>query len=184
MDDLYWFALQVRPRFERLVSAAVTARGYEAFLPLYVSRRRWSDRIKELQLPLFDGYVFCRLNPNRRLPILVIPGVIRLVGIGAIPVPVADKEIDFLRTVTRSGILAQPWPYLNIGQRVRIEGGPLRNLEGILIQVRGVDRLVVSVSLLQRSIAVEISREWAFPVAPPQPRSERPGQSLTRVRSI
>lgn len=146
------------------MSASVVAKGYEALLPLYRSRRRWSDRIKELDLPLFDGYVFCRLNPEHRLPVLTIPGVLHFVGTGKAPIAVPDAEIAALQAVMRSGAAAEPWPHLRVGQRIRIDRGPLRNLEGILVEVKGRSRLVVSVSLLQRSVAVEVDRDWVDPI--------------------
>jgi transcription antitermination factor NusG len=173
LTDLFWFALQVRPRCEKLVSASLTAKGYEAFLPLYRSRRCWSDRTKELELPLFDCYVFCRLNVEHRLPVLIIPGVLRFVGIGKMPLPVAEAEIAALQTIVRSGAAAEPWPHLRVGQRVCIEHGPLRGVEGMLVEVKGFHRLVVSVSLLQRSVAVEIDREWVNPVLVDEVTSHR-----------
>src|ERR1700674_2186174 len=104
-DNLSWVALQVRPRSEKLVAMALSSREIEVFLPLYSARRRWSDRIKELQLPLFDGYVFCKLNLLYRMPALTTPGVIQFVGIGKTPVPIEEDEIAALQSVVKSG-----WP--------------------------------------------------------------------------
>jgi transcriptional antiterminator RfaH len=163
-DNLFWVALQVRARSEKLVTSALTAKGIEVFLPLYSTRRRWSDRIKEVQLPLFDGYVFCRMDLQYRLPALTIPGVIQFVGVGKTPVPIEDGEIAALQAVMRSGLPSTPWPFLRVGQRIRVEHGPLRDLEGILLQAKGSHRLVLSVSLLQRSVAVEIDRDCVAPV--------------------
>ena len=107
-------------------------------------------------MPLFPGYMFCRLNPNDRLPILKTPWVIQIVGSHHCPVPVDEAEINAVRILVESGVPNQPWPFLQLGNRVRIESGPLRGLEGILTEFKGNHRLVVSVTLLQRSVAVEI----------------------------
>jgi transcription antitermination factor NusG len=155
-----WFALRVKSRCEKVTAASLRNRGYEEFLPLYRSRRLWSDRWVELELPLFPGYVFCRFDPQDRLPILTIPSLVHVVGIGKTPLPVEDGEIAAVQTVVRSGLAARPWPYLNVGDVVRVQYGALRDLEGILIEVRKRHRLVVSITLLQRSVAVEIDREW------------------------
>jgi transcription antitermination factor NusG len=153
---LPWFALQVRSRYEESVAEHLSGKGYELFLPLYKCRKRWSDRIKVIEAPLFPGYLFCRFNPQNRLPILKTPGVIQVVGYNRTPVPVDDGEIDAIQRFIASGIPSQPWPFLQVGDRVRIESGPLRGLEGILIKFKGNHRLVVSVTLLQRSVAAVV----------------------------
>jgi len=164
-----WYALRVRPRFEKVVAATLLTKGYEGFLPLYRHRSKWSDRIKEVHLPLFSGYLFCRIDMNNRLPLLVTPGVIQIVGIGKTPHPVDDAEIAALQAIVLSGLQANPRSYLNVGERVRIEIGPLAGVEGILVAMKGSHRLVVSVSLLQRSVAVEIDESWVVPVKPKYP---------------
>lgn len=166
MDSLnQWFALRVRPRCEKAVAEALRGKGYEEFLPLYRERRRWSDRVADVDLPLFPGYVFSRFDVQKRLPILKTPGVMLVVGIGRIPQPVDESEIEALQILVRSRLDVQPWPYLHIGQRVRILRGPLAGAEGILTAVKKQSRLLVSVTLLQRSVAVEISEDWAWPVS-------------------
>jgi transcription antitermination factor NusG len=159
-----WFAVRVRPRYERQVADSIQSKGFSCFLPVYSARRRWSDRVKELELPLFDGYVFCQTDIDRRLPILTTPGVIQFVGVGKTPIPVEDHEMEAIRTVAQSGSLAKPWPFLRQGDRVRVDEGPLRSLEGILLSSERDDHLVVSVTLLQRSVAVRVEREWLTPV--------------------
>jgi len=159
-----WFALQVRTRYESFVAAHLGGRGYEWFLPTYKSRRRWSDRFEEIEQPLFPGYVFCRLDPSNRLPILTTPGVFLIVGVGKTPLSIAESEIAAIQATIKSGLPSQPWPFLQIGQTVRIEHGPLSGLEGILLEVRGHHRLVLSVTLLQRSIAVQLEDAWVSPV--------------------
>ena len=164
MNSLPWYALQIRPRYEKAIASTLLSKGYEGFLPLYTQRSRWSDRIKEVQLPLFSGYLFCRFDVNKRLPILVTPGVIRVVGIGRTPYPVDEHEIQALQAIVISDLQAQPWSYMNVGQKVRIERGVLAGVEGILTGIKGSSKLVVSVSLLKRSVAVEIDESWVGPI--------------------
>jgi transcription antitermination factor NusG len=166
MDTFPWYALQVRPRFEKSVADTLVSKGFEGFLSMYRHRSRWSDRIKEVHLPLFSGYLFCRFDINNRLPVLITPGVMQIVGIARIPHPVEDEEIAALQAITLSGLKAEPRSYLNIGERVRIEVGQLAGVEGILQSIKGASRLIVSVGLLQRSVAVEIDESWVVPVAP------------------
>ena len=159
-----WFALRVKSRAEKCVATIARNKGFEEFLPLYQCRRRWSDRFKLVELPLFPGYVFCRFNPQYRLPLLTIPGALHFVGLGKVPVPIDDAEIQAIQVLVGSGLQAEPWPFLDAGQRVRLEQGPLAGLEGLFVEVRKQHRIVVSVSLLRRSVAVEIERDWVTPL--------------------
>jgi transcription antitermination factor NusG len=154
-----WFALQVRMRHEAGVADHLQGKGYEWFLPLYKTRRRWSDRVKQIDSPLFPGYLFCRFNPHDRLPILKTPGVTQIVGYNHVPVPVDEQEIEAIRRLVASGVPNFPCAYLEIGSKVRIEAGALRGLEGILMDIKGKRRLVLSITLLQRSVAVEIDSD-------------------------
>ena len=163
-----WFALYVKVRQERATAAILQSCGFETFLPLCKTTRRWSDRIKNLEAPLFSRYLFCRFDKQERHRVLTTHGVNYVVGIGKTPVPVPDAEIGALEAVMKSGIAAQPWPFLQAGQWVRIEAGTLSGLEGILQDFRGSRRLVVSVTLLQRSVGMEIDRLDVTPIAPPR----------------
>jgi transcription antitermination factor NusG len=160
-----WFALRVRPRAEHVVAEALDGKGYQRFLPLCRQRRRWSDRVVDLEVPLFPGYVFSRFDVRKRLPILTIPGVVHIVSIGRNPEPVDDAEIEALQVLVGSRLKIEQWPFLHIGERVRILRGPLTGAEGILVSVKKSNRLVVSVTLLQRSVAVEIPEDSAWPVS-------------------
>jgi transcription antitermination factor NusG len=134
--------------------------GYECFLPVSRSTRRWSDRTKLIEVPLFPGYLFCRMNPHSRLTVLMTPGVIQIVGVGRTPIPVEEEEIDAIQRVQRSGLSAMPWPYMQVGNVAQILEGPLRGLNGIVVKIKSGVKLVLSVSLLQRSVAVEVERSW------------------------
>jgi transcription antitermination factor NusG len=162
-----WFALHTKLNRERHVAEMLRGKGYEEFVPSYRARRKWADRYKETDLPLFPGYVFCRFDPFRRLPILVTPGVVQVVGNGRVPAPIDDSEIEAIRAAASSSGV-EPWPYLKVGERVRIESGPLTGLEGILQEVEKSCRIVISVSLLQRSVAVEVDRDRVRPIAATQ----------------
>jgi transcription antitermination factor NusG len=157
---LPWYGVRVRSRHEQVASIVLRSKGYEPFAPSYKVRRRWSDRIKETEAPLFSGYLFCRLDCGNRLPVLTATGVVGIVGIGKTPAPIEEREIEAIRTVIKSGLPARPWPFVHQGDRVRVEYGPLRGVEGIVTSVEDQQRLVVSVSLLQRSIAVEMDPAW------------------------
>jgi transcriptional antiterminator NusG len=159
-----WFAVQVRARWERSTAALLDGKGYQTLLPTYACPQRRNGQ--ESRSPLFPGYVFCRFEGLKRLPILITPGVIALVGRGRIPVPVEPSEISAIQTMVSSGLPLAPWPYLEVGQRVRIEDHALRGVEGILIAFKGSHRIVVSISLLCRSVALEIDRSMVSPVRP------------------
>jgi len=138
----------------------------EAFLPLYRQRHRWSDRFEEVDLPLFPGYVFCHFNPFNRLPVLTVPGVVQIVGAAKNLLPIDESEIAAIKAAVKSGLPTRPSPFLEIGQKVRIEYGPLCGIEGILLGFRGRQRLVLSITLLQRSVAVDINVEWIRALSP------------------
>lgn len=177
---LPWFALQVRSRREALVAIQLTGQGYECFLPVYKSERRWSDRVKEIEQPLFPGYLFCRFELHNRGPLLMTPGVQQIVGVGRTPMPVEETEMESIRQALASGLPSQPWLYLQIGQRVRVNHGSMNNLEGILINFKGSHRVVLSVSLLQRSVAMEIDLSWVTPIHEPK----RASLNVVRERSV
>jgi transcription antitermination factor NusG len=151
-----WFAVQVSPRHEAKVACLLGYKGYQHVLPTYRSRRTWSDRIKTIELPIFPGYVFCKTE-DRIVHGLVLstPGVIRVVGFNGRPYPISDQEIDAIRKAVLSPDAA-PCPYLKVGQRVRITNGPMAGVIGILAQVKNRHRLVISVELIMKSIAVDV----------------------------
>jgi transcription antitermination factor NusG len=135
----------------------------EQFVPTYRSRRMWADRVKTLDLPLFPGYVFCRIRLDERNVVVTTEGVVNIVGAGRQPIAVSDTEIEAIRTVVQSGAHAEPCQYLKTGQIVRINYGSLAGIEGVLTKVKNSLRLVISVNLLERSVAVEIDAAWVSP---------------------
>jgi transcriptional antiterminator NusG len=161
-----WFALRVRSNFEKVAAMHLRDRGFEEFSPTYKTERQWSDRKKQVDQFLFPGYVFCRVNPDDRLPVLSIPGTVGLIEFGKGPAPIPDHEIEAVRRMIGSGLLVGPWPFLETGQTVLIERGPLAGTEGILQQIKKTFRLVVSIRLLQRSVSAEVDRAWIRPLGP------------------
>jgi len=189
-DDTCWYALLTKPRHEKTVAAQLKGKGYEQFLPLYRSWRRSAGRVRDAFLPLFPGYMFCRFNEFRRLPILMTPGVFSIVGIGNAPEPIPDDDIATIQTACSSGLEVGPWPYLERGDRVRVEFGPLKGVEGIFLAEKNSVRLVISVGILQRSLAVEVDRAWVLPLSKgrcisfmPAQRASTPGRDADLVRS-
>ena len=155
-----WFAVRVRPQHEKTAHLALSHMGLESCLPLYRSRRQWSDRYKELLLPLFPGYLFCRFHPQDKLRVETTSSVLAIVSYGACLAPVPDSEISAVQLMLASGLPVGPYPYLKEGDLVYIHRGPLRGLEGILLQVKNHWRVIVSVTLLQRSVSAEVDREF------------------------
>ena len=161
---LEWYALVVKPNHEKAVFDHLSVSGMKAVLPLCRSRRRWSDRIKEITVPLFPGYVFCRFSFRSRVRVLRVPGVRSVVSAGLKPAPIPAQEIEAIEAVVGSGLPVKPWPFLKVGQRVVVKAGPLRGVEGILVEFRKTWHVIVSVELLQRSVAAEVDVDSVSPV--------------------
>jgi transcription antitermination factor NusG len=160
-----WYALTVKSQHEKAVDEQLQAKALESYLPLYRARRRWSDRIKTIDLPLFSRYVFCRFDFEDRLKVLSISSIVSVVGFGGKPCPIPDHEIESIQAVVGSGLPFSPWPFLRIGQRVRICQGAMEGLEGILAREKSGYRVIVNVELLNRAMAVEIDRDLVRAVA-------------------
>ena len=156
---LPWYGIRTKSNQDKLASTILTNKGYESFLPSYsYHRKRW-DRTVESERPLFPGYLFCRFDVKQRLPILITPGVVSVLGFGNEPLPIPETEIEAIRTALRSGRPVEPFPYLQEGERIQVTRGALEGLQGILVQNKSDWRLVISVTMLQRSVSVEIDRD-------------------------
>jgi transcription antitermination factor NusG len=153
-----WFGIQAHLRKEKVVATQLEGRGYEVFLPQYRKQTYWSDRRIEVDCPLFPGYLFCRFDSTLP-PIVALPSVVSIVGRGKQPEAIPDAEIDSVRSLLQSGFAVDHYPYLRAGDRVLIVKGPLTGVEGVLVMEKDKYRVVVSVNLLQRSIAVELDSE-------------------------
>ncbi len=157
LDNLPWYAVKVRTRSEPVAIAALQNRGYVLFAPTISERRRYCDRMSVVQIPVFPGYVFCRLDCRNKVPVISSPAVDYIVGFAGQPATVPETEIEAVRRALEAG--GRPRPYLTVGQRVRIEYGSLAGLEGVLERNGKENRMVVSVHLLQRSVSVEIDED-------------------------
>lgn len=147
------------------MAAGLKCKGFSVFLPLYVSRRQWTQRVAEIELPLFPGYVFCSFDPGeRRVPVMTTPGVMGIIGFGGKPTAIDMGEIEAIERVLKTGLAAEPWKYMASGQRVRVEYGALAGLEGIFVEAKRHHRLLLSVGILQRSVAIEMDSAWVAPV--------------------
>jgi transcriptional antiterminator NusG len=157
-DSSQWFAIQTRSRHEKKAADELQSRGIEVFLPLIKRTRKWSDRTKQVDFPLFSGYAFVHIapEPKTRVNVLSASGVVRFVGPTAMGTPIPPSEIENLRTALVNEIALRPLPFVKIGQRVRIRSGALAGMEGILIGTRGQRQLVVSISTIQRSVSLAI----------------------------
>ena len=151
-----WYAAYTCARHEKRVAEQLAHRSVESFLPLYETVHRWKNMRARVQLPLFPGYVFVRVALKDRMQVLQIPSVVRLVGFNGLPCPLPEHEMEVLRTGLAERLRAEPHPYLTVGRRVRIRRGPLAGLEGILKCKKDRLRLIVSMDLIARSIAVEV----------------------------
>ena len=166
-----WLAIHTRHQHENLAARSLAYKGFEVFLPQYISVRQWSDRTKPLAAPLFPCYLFLRGGLEQQIRILTTPGVLGLVGFSGVPAIIPDSEIEAVRRTIVGRGQVEPYPFLKCGDWVRVKGGPLEGIEGILVRNKKQFRLVLSVQLLQKSAAVEVDA-WSVERAP---RSERPG---------
>lgn len=164
LDLTPWYVAYARPRHEKHIAHQFEQRGIRSLVPLYTSVRRWKDRRKRLELPLFPCYVFVQIALQRRLDLLRLPGVVDLVSFQGKPAPVLTSEIETLQSLN-AATMAHPYPYLQAGLKVRIRSGALKGLEGIFVRRRGQSRVVLSVSLIQRSVAIEIEDADVEPIS-------------------
>jgi transcription antitermination factor NusG len=161
--QLRWYALYTCANHEKKAAKEIVRRGVESFLPVYKTTRRWSDRRVQVEVPLFAGYVFVHLALCDRLKILQVPGVVRLVGFGGLPTALPDEQMATLRAGL-NGVHAQPHPFLAVGRRVKIKRGPLAGMQGILLRRKGCLRVVLSIDLIMRSVAVDADAADVEPI--------------------
>lgn len=163
-SELPWYVVYTCPRHEKFVAHQMNERQISCFLPLYASLRRWKDRTKRLELPLFPGYLFVQMTPENRISILGLPGVVQFVCFQGKPAPVSATELESLRQGTNGSMVVQPHPFLQAGRRVRVVGGSMAGLEGIFLRRKDQNRIVISISLIQRSVSVEIGEAEVAPL--------------------
>jgi transcription antitermination factor NusG len=163
-EDLAWWALYTRHQHEKAVAEMLSAKGFEVFLPLYETQRRWRDRKKMLWLPVFPGYLFVRGGHGRRLQIVSTPGIHLILSNGDHAAIIPEEEILAIRKAVEGPFRIEPHPFLKCGERVRVKRGTLEGVEGVLVRKKNLCRLVLSVDLLERSVAVEIDASDVEPV--------------------
>ncbi len=164
ISQLNWYALRTKSNQEKIAAAALETKGYQQYLPVIRELRRWSDRSVEIDRPLFASYLFCRFELKCWLPVIQSPGVVSVVGFGNQPGRIADSEIEAIRLVAGSGHRTKHCAFCSEGQRVRIKRGPLQGLEGFVIRNKSEWRVIVSVTLLQRSISTEVDHDAIAPM--------------------
>jgi transcription antitermination factor NusG len=165
-SEAFWFAVQTRPRFEKKVALELREKGIEAFVPLHSAQHQWSDRKRMVSLPLFPGYTFVHIPAvlDTRVAVLRTNGVTNFVGARGIGSPIPDSEIEAIQTLLKQKIPFKLYPYLTVGQIVRIRGGCLDGIKGILSKINGDESLVISVELIQRSVAMRVTGYEVEPV--------------------
>jgi transcription antitermination factor NusG len=166
MSGTRWFAVRVKSNHERVVATSLAARDLDTCVPMCLARP--GRRKEHKSVALFSGYVFCSFDPKALLPVLTVPGVVNIVSRGRVPEEVDPEEMLAVRRLEAVGLASYPYPYLAAGQRIRVIRGPLGGVEGALIREKGQDRLVISVSLLRRSVVAEVERWWVEPLAEPK----------------
>jgi transcription antitermination factor NusG len=175
-----WLAVYTKHQHEKSVAALLERKGIEHFLPLYQTVNRWKDRNQRVSLPLFPCYLFVRLELGRKLEVLQTAGVRWFVENAGHACAVPEPEINDLRRVCESGVRIGPHPFLQKGDQVLIRKGPLAGIEGILKQVRSEHCVILSVELLKRSVAVEVSPDSVQRLAPQKRVSQAPSPEVTR----
>lgn len=160
-----WYALRVRTKCEKVVIGGLIQREIVNFLPLYQTRSQWSDRVKTISAPLFPGYVFAKLGQQQLHRVFAIPGFMHLVGRGNVPEPIEQSDIDSVKRLVTAGTGIGPWPFCTAGQLVDVIRGPLAGLQGVFMRAKGQDRLIISLPILQRSVATEIESYYVQPVS-------------------
>jgi len=180
-DETLWYAGYTASRQEKRVAEYLSQRDVEHFLPLYETIHRWNNGRHRVHLPLFPGYLFVRIALRDRLRILDIPGFVRLVGFSNVPYPLPENEINRMREALSAGVLAEPYPYLTVGTRVEIRNGLMQGMTGILLRRRNKCRVVISIDLIMRSMAVEVEAEDVVPVRNSRGRATAPAEARASV---
>ena len=163
-NEMLWYAGYTASRHEKRVAEHFAQRGVEHFLPLYETIHRWNNGRHRVQLPLFPGYVFVHIALRDRMRVIEVPGFVRLVGFNSLPCPLPEVDINRVKEALNKGVVAEPYPYLTVGTRVGVRNGPLQGMTGILLRRQNKCRVVISVDLIMRSMAVEVEAADVVPI--------------------
>lgn len=164
--DKRWVCIQVKSGGEFRSALGLMERGYETFVPVFEQKRQWSDRVKMVQVPLFTGYVFLRFRADNIHPALSVPGVLRFLGSGKMPLPIDDSEIESIQLTTRIGLQYGPCSFMEVGQEVEVQIGPLSAVRGKIVRFKNKQRLILSVNLIKKSMFVEVDGCEVVPLVP------------------
>ena len=164
MSNTHWYAVTTQPRHEKVVADHLEAKSIEAFLPLVATTSRWKDRLVILERPIFPGYVFVRINLSERHRVFGTPSLVRMLAFGGVPATIDDFEIDAVRRCLTQGHDPKAHSFVNIGELVRVKSGSLQGLEGVVIRQKNKCRIVVSISLIHKSISTEIDANLVEPI--------------------
>jgi transcription antitermination factor NusG len=181
MDYLRWYALYTYPRHEKAVAEQLESKAVEAFLPTFPTESRWKDRRVRIQTPVFPGYVFARISLGQRSRVLNAPGVIRMLSFNGTPAPIDDSEIEAVKLCLERGAALTPYPFLEVGDRVRVRSGVLEGLEGLISRCKNERRLIVPITLLNQSVAIEIDVQLLEPLSGNREPKRVLGQSGSSV---
>jgi len=179
-----WWALYTRHQHEKTVAEMLSNKGFEVFLPLHESMRRWKDRQKLLSLPLFPCYVFIRGTVSRRLQVVTTPGVHMILSRGEQIAIVPEEEVLAIRRAVEGSYRIEPHPFLKCGERVRVTRGSLEGVEGILVRKKNAYRLVLSVDMLAQSVGVEVAAADVEAVGMTSQKSSIPGRPAGGLAEI
>jgi transcription antitermination factor NusG len=185
-DDRSWFAVWTRSRQEKVAASMLEVLGVSHFLPLKSELRQWSDRKQTVYVPLFSGYLFVQMNLSKdsRLQVLkAVPGIVGFVGNSAGPSPIPNQQIEDIRTVLTRGIECSVLPLLNEGEPVRVVRGPLSGVEGSIIRSNSTSRMLISIAMIHKTIAVSVSRDDVVPIVPTRSLRKGTESSGHRVES-
>jgi transcription antitermination factor NusG len=155
-NDLRWYAVYTYPRHEKAVTEQLESKSIETFLPTFLSESHWKDRRVRIPTPVFPGYVFSRINLSERSKVLSARGVIRLLSFNGTPAPIDDLEIEALKLCMERCVTLEPYPFVEVGDRVRVRSGVLEGLEGLVSRCKNERRLIVPITLIHQSVAIEI----------------------------
>jgi len=164
LDVPRWYAAYTYPRHEKVVAEQLASKGVESFLPTTTVASRWKDRTARIQLPLFPSYVFVRVELCKRVAVLTVPGVIRILSANGAPIPIPDSEVDAVRRCIGEGIKLEAHPLIECGTRARVRSGPFSGFVGTVVQVNGKCKVVVSITAIDQSVALELGRECLEPI--------------------
>ena len=161
-----WYAVYTYPRHEKTVTEQLESKSVEAFFPAFVTENLWSDRRVRIKVPAFPGYVFARIDLRERSKVFTVPGVIRMLSFNGVPAPIDNSEIEAIKLCLDRGATLEPYPFLEVGDRVRVRSGVLEGLEGLISRCKNERRLIVPISLINQSVAVEVDVRLLEPLGP------------------